>query len=265
MKKYVNYNELLDTLFKRWKNSYNEDDRDKFCQDGIVYKNDSSIDVDLLWGQSSRRVAFLLKDCPDGYGYDTRELLLDKIGIEKANKNRELKVKFLKNLAKLLFGLLEMKAGSVFNDKDVDNRIPKVIDGWNSKPFVFIESKKLAGGKTVNEKAIENALSRDEGFLKKELDILRPNIIVCCNATGDSIFNFITKKYFKGKEALPVGGDYIVNDKVVPDMKTCLWYYPQDNVVVIKAFHPSVAANWKVLEKAFSPFRDFITNVNPAF
>lgn len=44
-----------------------------------------------------------------------------------------------------------------------------------------------------------------------------------------------------------------------------LWYYPQDNVVVIKAFHPSVAANWKVLEKVFSPFRDYITNVNPAF
>ena len=87
MEKYVNYNELLDTLFKQWKNSYNEDVRDKFCQDGIVYKNDSSIDVDLLWGQSSRRVAFLLKDCPDGYGYDTRELLLDKIGIEKANKS----------------------------------------------------------------------------------------------------------------------------------------------------------------------------------
>lgn len=55
----------------------------------------------------------------------------------------------------------------------------------------------------------------------------------------------------------------ILSHKV--DMKTCLWYYPQDNVVVIKAFHPSVAANWKVLEKVFSPFRDYITNVNPAF
>ena len=98
MGKYVKYNELLDTLFKQWKNSYNKDVRDKFCLDGLVYKNDSSIDVDSLWGQSSRRVAFLLKDCPDGYGYDTRELLLDKIGIEKAYKNRELKVKFLKNL-----------------------------------------------------------------------------------------------------------------------------------------------------------------------
>lgn len=151
MGKYVNYNELLDTLFKQWKNSYNKDVRDKFCQDGLMYKNDSSIDVDSLWGQSSRRVAFLLKDCPDGYGYDTRELLLDKIGIEKAYKNRELKVKFLKNLAKLLYGLLEMKSDYVFNDKDVDNRMSKVIDCWNSKPFVFIESKKLAGGKTVNE------------------------------------------------------------------------------------------------------------------
>ena len=91
-------------------------------------------------------------------------MLLDKIGVEKANKNRELKVKFLKNLAKLLFGLLEMKAGSVFNDKDVDNQMSEVIDCWNSKPFVFIESKKLAGGKTVSERAIENALLRDEVF-----------------------------------------------------------------------------------------------------
>ena len=118
-------------------------------------------------------------------------------GIEKAYKNRELKVKFLKNLAKLLYGLLEMKSDYVLNDKDVDNRMPKVIDCWNSKPFVFIESKKLAGGKTVNERAIEDALLLDEVFLKKELDILSPNIIVCCNATGDSIFNFITQKYFR--------------------------------------------------------------------
>ena len=182
MGKYVNYNELLDTLFKQWKNSYNKDVRDKFCLDGLVYKNDSSIDVDSLWGQSSRRVAFLLKDCPDGYGYDTRELLLDKIGIEKAYKNRELKVKFMKNLAKLLYGLLEMKSDYVLNDKDVDNRMPKVIDCWNSKPFVFIESKKLAGGKTVNERAIEDALLLDEVFLKKETQIFKP---IAMNISND--------------------------------------------------------------------------------
>lgn len=48
-------------------------------------------------------------------------------------------------------------------------------------------------------------------------------------------------------------------------MKTCLWYYPVEKVVVIKAFHPSGAANWKVFEKVFSPFRAFVRDINPSF
>ena len=269
MERNINYNSLLSELFDQWKKkNYTEEDRAKFCEDGIMLKNDSSIDVDLLWEQASRRVIFMLKDCPDGDGYDTREMLTDKYGAEKGEKNRKLKVKFLKNLAKLLYGLLEMSSDNVdvFNDKYVDKRMLDVISCWNTKPFAFMESKKLAGGKTVSEKAIIDALEHDEFFLKKELDILRPNIIVCCNATGDSIFNFVTHKYLNGKEVIKIGGDYILeNGKKVPDMKTCLWYYPVEKVVVIKAFHPSGAANWKVFEKVFSPFRAFVRDINPSF
>lgn len=266
--KHTNYNQLLDSLFEKWIESYETEERHLFCKDGIMLKNDSTINVDLLWDHSPRKVAFLLKDCPDGWGYDTREMLLDKIGIEKAEKNRNLKVKFLRNLAKLLYGLLEMSPENVngFNDKYVNKRMTEVVNYWNTKPFAFIESKKLAGGRTVSEKAIIEALNNDEIFLKKELDILKPNIIVCCNATGDSIFNFVTQKYYKGKEAKTIGGDYILdNGQIVKDMRTCLWYYPSENVAVIKAFHPSVAADWKVLEKVFSPFRVLIKDVNPIF
>lgn len=268
MERNINYNSLLSKLFEQWKKNYTEEDRAKFCEDGIMLKNDSSIDVDLLWEQASRRVIFMLKDCPDAYGYDTREMLTDKYGAEKGEKNRKLKVKFLKNLAMLLYGLLEMSSDNVdvFNDKYVDKRMPDVISCWNNKPFAFIESKKLAGGDTVSEKAILKALEDDEIFLKKELDILRPNIIVCCNATGDSIFNFVTQKYLNGKEVIKIGGDYILENGInVPDMKTCLWYYPVEKVVVIKVFHPSGAAKWKVLEKVFSPFRAFIKDINPSF
>lgn len=267
-KKHINYNQLLDSLFDEWIESYETKERHLFCKDGIMLKNDSTIKVDLLWDHSPRKVAFLLKDCPDGWGYDTREMLLDKIGIEKAEKNRNLKVKFLKPLAMLLYGLLEMTLENVneLNNKYVEKRLPEVIECWNNKAFAYIETKKLAGGDTVSEKAIENALARDELFLKKELDILRPNIIVCCNVTGDSIFNFVTQKYLKGKEAMKFGGDYELKDGTfVPDMKTCLWYYPIEKVVVIKAFHPSGAALWKVLEKVFSPFRALIREVNHEF
>ena len=237
----------------------------KFCYDGIMYKNDPTLNVDLLWEQSKRRIMFILKDCPDGWGYDTREMLLDKIGKEKAIKNRTLEVKFLRNIAKLFYGLLEIKSDNNINDQYVNKRKAEVVEYWNTKPFAFVESKKLAGGKSVSENAIEAALEHDEMFLMKELDILRPNIIVCCNGSGDSIFNFITQKYYKGRNAQLFGGEYIVEGKTLSDMKTCLWYYPSENVVVIKAFHPSVASNWKVLEKVFSPFRAFMREINPNY
>ena len=67
-------------------------------------------------------------------------------------------------------------------------------------------------------------------------------------------------------DAIKIGGEYILDDgRIVADMRTCLWYFPSNNVVVIKAFHPSVAANWKVLEKVLSPFRSFIRDINPSF
>ena len=154
MEKYKKYNDLLSELFKQWIENYNEEDRERFCQDGLMLKNDSSLNVDFLWEHSPRRVVFMLKDCPDGTGYDTREILTDKFGTEKGHKNRNLKVKFLRNLAKLLYGLIEMSPLNVdeFNDKYVNKRIPEVVKCWNTKPFAFIESKKLAGGKTVSEK-----------------------------------------------------------------------------------------------------------------
>lgn len=147
MERNINYNSLLSELFDQWKKkNYTEEDRAKFCEDGIMLKNDSSIDVDLLWEQASRRVIFMLKDCPDGDGYDTREMLTDKYAAEKGEKNRKLKVKFLKNLAKLLYGLLEMSSDNVdvFNDKYVDKRMLDVISCCY-KGISSFRSSKLEG------------------------------------------------------------------------------------------------------------------------
>ena len=155
--KHNNYNQLLSDLFVDWIKSYPAEKRYLFCRDGIMLKNDPGINVDLLWEQSPRKVAFLLKDCPDEWGYDTRKMLLDEYGEEQGRKNRELEVPFLKNLAKLLYGLLEMSPENVnapFNNQYVDKRMDEVIDYWNTKPFAFIESKKLAGIKTVKESEI---------------------------------------------------------------------------------------------------------------
>lgn len=62
---FINYNELLDTLFEQWKKCYDRDDSEKFCKDGLVIIPDKKEDenyVNKAWHSSQRRVAFLLKD-----------------------------------------------------------------------------------------------------------------------------------------------------------------------------------------------------------
>lgn len=44
-----NFNQQLDELFKTWMESYPEDQRNLFCQDGLMLKADKSIDVNDLW------------------------------------------------------------------------------------------------------------------------------------------------------------------------------------------------------------------------
>lgn len=73
MKKDITYNERLDKLFEKWKSSYDEADIERFCEDGIMLKSDDSIDVNSEWEDVSRRVMFMLKDCPDGGGGTTLE------------------------------------------------------------------------------------------------------------------------------------------------------------------------------------------------
>ncbi len=202
-----NFNQQLDELFKTWMESYPEDQRNLFCQDGLMLKADKSVDVNDLWRKAQRRVAFILKDNPDGWGNDTRLWLQDA-------KNADiLGNRFLTTLAEILYALLHLDATEDSRLKLCYNKIhgalrQNVADNFiNTAPFAFIEAKKLAGGKTVSQREMGEAMERDCEYLKQELGILRPNIIVCFDRYN-SQFNFITRRYFGDKEAQVIEYDY---------------------------------------------------------
>lgn len=250
----IKYNDLLDTLFKEWENSYSEEDRKKFCKDGIMLKADRSIDVDEQWEKSTRRIMFLLKDCPDGWGYDTREMLRDE---KNGEENRTLKNKFTRNLAKILYGL-QNKERNEIHDKYVNEHMSDAESTWNTMPFAFIETKKLAGGKDVSSETMMKALTRDKLFLAKEIDILRPNIIVCFDG-DNNIFKYVTEEYFMGVKP-SIEKRYIYDNE---KFNCCLNYYEQNNTVVINSYHPSaVVADWIFLERVFSPFRSLLGDLS---
>ena len=264
------YNKLLDTLFNCWLDELDEESKNKFCLDGLMYKyGHPKTDVDKQWEMTKRRVMFLLKDNPDGEKQDIRNWLID----EKNGENvRNLsggqvgKTGFLPNIARMLYGFLktDINSDNFPNFETVSVAKNEVKDVFNTAPFAFVESKKNAGKSTVSSKEINAALKRDEKFLKKEIDILRPNIIVCCDA-DDEVFKFVTERYFLNAKPEKIEYRFGIwngeKEVIEKGMKPCcLWYYPEHNVVVVKSYHPTRLGkdDWMIYERVISPFRKFL-------
>jgi len=264
------YNKLLNTLFDCWKEGLPEDSQNKFCKDGLMLKyGHPDSYVDEKWETAKRRVMFILKDNPDGCEQDTRLWLCDEINGEN-NRNlsggRIGKTGFLPNIARMLYGFLKTDINSEYfpNFDTISAAKNEVKEVFNTAPFAFVESKKNAGKSTVSSKEINTALNRDEIFLKKEIDILRPNIIVCCDA-DDEVFKFVTEHYFLNAKPEKIEYKFGIwngeSEDIVKGMKPCcLCYYPEHNVVVVKSYHPTRLGknDWMIYERVISPFRKFL-------
>lgn len=233
----VNYNNLLDDLFNRWENLLPEEYKDKFCRDGLM-RRPSDEDENVLWESATRRVAFLLKDKSDDSCDDIRNWLVNDN--DNGKYCRELKggkigrTGFLPNIARMLYGLLNVsiKDNYPLGFDEVKSRMQEVRETWNNAPVALIETKKNAGGNTVSDSDMQEALNRDNLPLKEELDILKANILVCCDAK-DSQFKFVTRNYLANQEYIEVSNNDI-NAK-----SGCIYYYPNKKVAVIKSYHPT--------------------------
>lgn len=254
----MKFNEQLDKLFNDWE-KYT--DSDKFCKDGLVMKYGEPKDsVDEKWEKAERRVAFILKDNPDGWTTDLRTWL--SVG-ENYEHNRNLcggrvgQTGFLPNIARMFYGLYENPCIGF-----ADINMAEVKKVWNEAPFALIESKKIAGTTTVSDQEIIKAIETNRDFLQKELDILHPNIIVCCDPSM-TIFHFVTDYYMSqnGNENDIIKHEYqyVLEDKVIPNMICCAWYLRNINVLVILSYHPTRLgkSNWKIYERVVSPLRTF--------
>lgn len=269
------YNGRLNVLLNRWNDSYSEEGLyDKFCYDGLVVKNKdekSGYDINRKWGESKRKIMFILKDCPNGWKYDTRRLLVGYEDKEDSLKNafntRNLKGRtgFFKNIALILYGLYNMteenKGKEEIKDIKSSANRNRIVEAFNEIPFAYIESKKIAGTSYCTKNELNKALARDGKFLAEEIKILKPNIIVCCDSSGE-IFNCVVNNYFEG--VIP-DEDYRWNYRFRDDdghdlgFDCKLYYYPEKHVLLFDSFHPTNRgkASWKIYEKVLSPFRQF--------
>lgn len=266
----INIGDELETLFKEWKDRLGT----HFTKDGVMYRNGKTNEqVEQEWLASPKRVAFLLKDQnqgKDGTWNEDINLWLKDVDLEDPNKrdkwnasakaNRNIKNRFLKNIAYILWGLVKADNNDDRCFSETKKRHNEVKDFFNSQPFALIECKKDPGGSNLDTKILCHHLDTYGDLLKKELDILHPNIIVCCGGSSE-IFKFITKSYYKEKEPIPFGGEYVLEDGTGLGFKTQLYYYPDDNVIVIDSFHPKCRkGDWLIFDRVLSPYRHFMNS-----
>ena len=156
--------------------------------------------------------------------------------------------------------MTEDNKGEELNNK-IDYDRSSITQVFNDIPFSYVEAKKLAGGKSCSSAALNKALNRDGVFLAREIDILHPNIIVCCDQNGD-IFNSVVKYYFQGR--IPCEEDiwdyiFTFEDGSESNFRCKLYYYKKEGMLLFQSYHPSNLGKekWKIREKVLSPFRQF--------
>ena len=205
----------LDELFAEWQLSCSH-----FVKDGIMLKPDTSIDVEEAWLHSERRIAFLLKDQNQGIGEhwdDDARLWPLYEGWPRGQ--------MFHIIANTFYGLshIDIEDYNQFWYGELDPN--KVIEHFNHYPFAFIECKKEPGGARLDDLTLRQYLTTKphSTFLSKEIEILNPNIIVCC---GGPIFDFCINLF--GIENLR---DYGYNGN--------LKYCKSKNLIILYCEHPA--------------------------
>ena len=233
----MRYNYELEHLFDEWieeslkNNEWQSTGQIAFTKDGLLDKNEP-IDVETLWHNSQKRILFLLKDQPSKWSDDVRLWLKDRNednekGLTRKRNNRELKPRFLRNIANVYWGLYTINSPNDCDYSKAHESFEDVKRCFNTMPFAFVESKKQGGGPEIKDAMLKAYLERYKILLRKELDILSPNIIVC---TSPFIYGFVIDHY----------------QEKYPDCPLCtleghnsIRIHPESQTLIFCSYHPS--------------------------
>ena len=251
-----NINYELELLFGRWQERMEK--KNYFTKDGILYKNDLSEDEAIKkWTEASKRVLFLLKD-QHQYGEqkwieDIRYWLKDVDWEKKDNwnaqacANRNLKSKFFKNIAYILWGLIKADKNNDWLYQEVENHHNEVKEFLANQPLALVECKKDPGGPICRNPILRQHIKTYGDLLKEEIAILNPNMIVC---TSGIIYDFILKMYSED-ELVSIEG------------KNSIRSHPNSGTLIFCSYHPSCRKSPnEIYEGVMDHYRAFLKSVH---
>lgn len=191
-----------DMLFEEWKKEC-----DKFIPDGVVdedaYKN------------SKYKILYLLKEVNGGEDWDLSEYI--KGGGRPATWD---------NIARWTEGILNLDTDYDWSYLGKENE-KRRIDYL--KKICAVNVKKTSGTYVSNGKLIDESTKKNKEFLKKQIDIYEPDIVICCGTSGaySEIYEVNNSEWKYTHRGIP--------------------YLKDDNRIVISYLHPMARTRNNIL------------------
>jgi len=243
-----NYNKELDLLFDEWRNESSRNGLNNFCSDGLMHKGkifqtDKGFwgreegDENEQWSKASKRILFLTKDTNSNPDEDMRTW----IGRQHPSI---ITSHFFKNISLWLYGLNSFQNDGSYApfEKAID---PVVFStAFDNLPIAIVNIKKESGGGKIPNSELWAYASIYHSFLKRQIEILDPTIIVCGGGSS-SILNIVKKYIYPELEFL----------------KTNNWIYStrERKIVLIDSYHPTSRVSYKeIYEEMMSSYKMFL-------
>jgi len=212
-------NSKLNKLFQSWKKEMEENSDIGFCEDGLIYRDGQE---SALWQNSKRRILFLLKENNDNDGQDVREWT----GSINGHSPNGL---FYNRLSAWLYGLMNYTDTS-YPPIEEAFHLTNQMKALSEYPYAYVNVKKKSGGAFADDRTVYDFAKRYAGYLRKELDILSPNIIVC---GGQVVFNIAT--------------DIIYPELTFTPSNSWVYQNKENNILLINSFHPTARKSNEVM------------------
>lgn len=240
--------ENLEALHKEWQGRLGT----TYTKDGVMYHEGESEEQTIeKWFASPKRIAIVLKDQHQFEGTwdeDIRYWLKDRpsdtaqtiADVKERNRNlkppilngKPKKMTILKPIAYIIYGLMNIDKEHGWTLYDVQAYHEMAKETFNTKPFAFVECKKYPGGPTCSDSILQQHINTYGDLLKKELELLNPNMIVC---TSHIIYNYV-KGMYPADEITEFGDDPRYGK---------IAFHEKTGTLIFNSFHPSARKSYE--------------------
>ena len=192
-----------DALFEEW---IKERNYSSFMKDGVIDEK--------TYFNEDTKILFVLKEanCPKG-----------KDDLKPYLKNPELKGNWWRtwnNIARWTIALLENSPYPQYISREFRASVLKRV--------AFLNLKKVGGKAKAVPSEIEEAAQKDSGFIKKQIEMYDPDIIICCGQNGVSNAELLRENALKDNSSVKtetgnsiIYFEYKFGEKHIPVVSFC--------------------------------------------